>query len=49
VPLFNINVDQTLASMDKVESLVAEEGAQFWTEHDLALFKTLKTAPDFYR
>ncbi len=49
VPLFNINVDQTLASMDKVESLVAEEGAQFWIEHDLALFKTLKTAPDFYR
>jgi glyoxylase-like metal-dependent hydrolase (beta-lactamase superfamily II) len=49
VPLFNVNVDQTLAAMDKVESLVTEEGAQFWIEHDLALFKTLKTAPDFYR
>jgi glyoxylase-like metal-dependent hydrolase (beta-lactamase superfamily II) len=49
VPLFNVNADQTLASMDRVESLVTEEGAQFWIEHDLALFKTLKTAPDFYR
>ena len=49
VPLFNVNADQTLASMDKVESLVTEEGAQFWIEHDLALFNTLKTAPDFYR
>ena len=48
VPLFNVNVDQTLASMDKVESLVTEAGAQFWIEHDLALFKTLKLAPDFY-
>lgn len=49
VPLFNVNVDQTLASMDKVESLVKEEGAEFWIEHDLALFQTLKTAPDFYQ
>ncbi len=49
VPLFNVNRAQTLTSMDKVESLLKEEGAQFWIEHDLALFKTLKTAPDFYR
>ena len=49
VPLFNVDADQTLASMDKVESLVTEEEAQFWIEHDLALFNTLKIAPDFYR
>ena len=49
VPLFNVNADQTLASMDRVESLLTEEGAQCWIEHDLALFKTLKTAPDFYK
>jgi hypothetical protein len=29
--------------------LVKEEGAEFWIEHDLALFQTLKTAPDFYQ
>jgi hypothetical protein len=49
VPEFNVNKEQTLAAMDKVEALVTETGAQFWIEHDLALFETLKTAPNFYQ
>ena len=48
VPTFNVDADQTLQSMDKVEKLIAETGAVLWIEHDLALFKTLKTAPAYY-
>ena len=49
VPMFNVDKNQTLAAMDKVEALVAETGAIFWIEHDAALFETLKLAPYFYR
>ena len=49
VPMFNVDKNQTLAAMDKVEALVAETGATFWIEHDAALFETLKLAPNFYR
>ena len=49
VPMFNVDKNQTLAAMDKVEVLVAETGATFWIEHDAALFETLKLAPNFYR
>jgi glyoxylase-like metal-dependent hydrolase (beta-lactamase superfamily II) len=49
VPMFNVDKNQTLAAMDKVEALVAETGAIFWIEHDAALFETLKLAPNFYR
>lgn len=49
VPMFNVDKNQTLEAMDKVEALVAETGATFWIEHDAALFETLKLAPNFYR
>ena len=49
VPMFNVDKNQTLAAMDKVEALVSETGATFWIEHDVALFETLKLAPNFYR
>ena len=49
VPMFNVEKNQTLAAMDKVEALVSETGATFWIEHDAALFETLKLAPNFYR
>ena len=48
VPTFNFDEAQTLASMDKVEAFVAETGATFWIEHDLALFETLDKAPAYY-
>lgn len=48
VPEFNVDADQTLASMDRVEALVAETGAQFWIEHELAWFEQLKKAPSYY-
>jgi len=49
VPTFNIDKEQTLAAMEKVENFVAEKGATFWIEHDLALAKTLRLAPDYYQ
>ena len=38
----------TLESMDRVEQFVAEVGATFWIEHDLALFEGLDKAPAYY-
>lgn len=41
VPKFNVDRDLTLSSMDRVEALVEETGAQFWIEHELAFFEQL--------
>lgn len=48
VPTFNSDANQTLASMDKIERLIAETGATLWIEHDRALAETLKLAPAAY-
>lgn len=48
VPEFNFDVSMTLKAMDKVEKFVSEHNAKFWIQHDLAAFKTLKKAPDYY-
>ena len=45
VPVFNVDADMTLASMDRIEAFVAEVGATFWIEHDLALFEGLNKRP----
>jgi glyoxylase-like metal-dependent hydrolase (beta-lactamase superfamily II) len=48
VPVFNVDPEMSLQSMDKVEAFVAEQDAMFWIEHDLELFQTLRTAPVYY-
>ena len=48
VPLFNVDAQRTLASMDKVEALVADTGANFWLQHDANLFDSQQKAPVFY-
>ena len=48
VPVFNVNSEMSLESMEKVENFVSEQDATFWIEHELALFETLRTAPQFY-
>jgi glyoxylase-like metal-dependent hydrolase (beta-lactamase superfamily II) len=48
VPSFNVDADATLASMDRVEAMLAEEGATLWIEHELALFERLKQSPEYY-
>jgi glyoxylase-like metal-dependent hydrolase (beta-lactamase superfamily II) len=48
VPEFNVDPDQTLVSMDRVEGFVAETGAKFWIEHELAWFEQLNKAPAYH-
>jgi len=49
VPLFNVDAERTLQSMDKVEALVAMTGADFWLQHDASLFASQQKAPGFYK
>lgn len=42
VPVFNIDKAQTLASMDRVEALVAEAGARVIVQHDPADYAALR-------
>ncbi len=49
VPEFNVDPEQTLASMDKVESLIESLNATLWIEHELALAQGLKKSPQFYQ
>jgi glyoxylase-like metal-dependent hydrolase (beta-lactamase superfamily II) len=47
-PEFNYDAEMTLESMEKVEKMLEETGSDFWIEHDLAGFETLKKAPLYY-
>jgi glyoxylase-like metal-dependent hydrolase (beta-lactamase superfamily II) len=38
VPVWNVDRDATLASMDRLESFLEETGATLWIEHDLARY-----------
>ena len=49
VPLFNVDAERTLQSMDKVEALVTMTGADLWLQHDASLFESQQKAPGFYR
>ena len=49
VPLFNVDAELTLQSMDKIEALVAMTGADLWLQHDANLFDSQRKAPGFYQ
>ena len=48
VPSMNVNRDQTLASLERIESLLKERKAQLWINHDKPQSATLRYAPAFY-
>lgn len=48
VPSFNVDADQTLKSMDRVDALLEEASAKLWIEHELAWFEQLKKSPSYY-
>jgi N-acyl homoserine lactone hydrolase len=48
VPSFNFDRARSLASIDRVERLVAEHGAQLWIGHDKDIAATIRRAPAFY-
>jgi len=45
VPVFNTDPAASVASMDKVDRLLHEEGATLWVNHDSAQSETLPRAP----
>ena len=48
VPQFNVDAQATLLSMDRVEALLEETGAELWIQHELAFFGQLKKSPSSY-
>ena len=46
-PVFEFNGPQSLASRANIEAFLKKSGAQLWIEHDLQLFRGLKTAPEY--
>jgi glyoxylase-like metal-dependent hydrolase (beta-lactamase superfamily II) len=49
VPSFNTDREQTLVSMDRVDALLEETGAELWIQHELAHFGSLDRAPAAHR
>jgi glyoxylase-like metal-dependent hydrolase (beta-lactamase superfamily II) len=48
VPEGNTSKDQTVASLQRMADVLAQEKAQLWINHDKAQRDTLKMAPEFY-
>jgi glyoxylase-like metal-dependent hydrolase (beta-lactamase superfamily II) len=48
LPTFEVSEDQTKASRADVEAFLKRNGAQLWIQHDLAAFRKLKLAPQYY-
>lgn len=48
VPSINYDRDKTLASMQRIADLLAQEHAQLWINHDRAQRDTLRMAPEHY-
>lgn len=48
VPSMNSDPEQSRASMDRIERVVRDEGAQLWLNHDIVQTATLPHAPAFF-
>jgi N-acyl homoserine lactone hydrolase len=48
VPSINFNRDQTLASLERLATVLAEHKAQLWINHDKLQSATLRYAPAYY-
>ena len=48
VPSMNTSRDQTLASLDRIASVLADRKAQLWINHDQAQTRQLRLAPEYY-
>lgn len=49
VPSFNIDLAQSLASMERVREMLTAQGAQLWIGHDKDFAATIERAPYSYR
>jgi glyoxylase-like metal-dependent hydrolase (beta-lactamase superfamily II) len=48
VPTFEFDPAQTRATRIAIEAFLRASGTQLWIQHDLAAFRTLRKAPEFY-
>jgi len=48
VPTFNTSREQTLASMERIASVLKDRKAQLWINHDQAQSRQLRYAPEYY-
>ena len=48
LPTADFDVAQTERSRQALEAFLARTGARLWIQHDLAAFRQLKKAPDYY-
>jgi len=48
VPALNVDREKTLASMQRIADLLAQNGAQLWINHDRVQSLQQKHAPEFY-
>ena len=48
VPSTNVNKEQTLASLQRIGTILDERKAQLWINHDKPQSDTLKYAPAYY-
>jgi glyoxylase-like metal-dependent hydrolase (beta-lactamase superfamily II) len=48
VPSFNFDRNQTLETMENIESFVKESGAQLWIQHDKEQNASIKHSPEYY-
>jgi len=44
----NTSREQTLASLDRIASVLADRRAQLWINHDQAQSRQLRYAPEYY-
>ncbi len=47
-PSIESNKEQTLASRKAIEAFLKASGAQLWIQHNVATFRRLKTAPQYF-
>ena len=48
VPSFNVNQEQTVASLERIADILNKEKAQLWINHDKMQRDSLKVAPEHY-
>jgi glyoxylase-like metal-dependent hydrolase (beta-lactamase superfamily II) len=48
VPAFNVDEQATRESMERIEGLLTDTGAELWIAHELAWFEQLKKVPLYY-
>jgi N-acyl homoserine lactone hydrolase len=48
LPTFEVSEEQTKAARAELETFLKRTGAELWIQHDLAAFRKLKLAPEYY-